>query len=302
MKHFGMAWLTAAVIGVAACPMNAAADESSEEATTEEATTTISTVLTSDEFLMTNFTTYTTSATYLTAESSEITQSCVSDSDLPVFMDDGNGHQIYRGTNCLNNAYLLLSSNAKTTYAIGEVLDLSQLKLLLVEERRFNIYHYDVTSAIVLVETNFDSSQAGTYFVTVNTTYSLSEQETFDSITFEVTVDKSLPKVTAPPDEQQSGVLTETTTVTVTGDAVQTERTTDEVALTTAPKYLNGDINQDGETTIADVIIHANFCCENSTLSTEDVQMMIENGDIDQNGVINAEDTSLMILTIAKLL
>ncbi len=236
----------------------------SEKNTTTVSTTTVST----------------TTAVTTTAERPPVTTSCISDSDLPVW--DENGH--YRGTNAISNVYLLITQPPKQTYALGETLDLSGMKVMLVEQRRFNTWYHDVSEWFEITENTFDSSKAGTYSITINTDYTISEWGENTPLTFEVTVSDTLPAVTTTPTASDT-----TTSMTTTAtSAVSTE----------AAVKGNGDVDEDGELNISDVILLSRYVTEDPVTISEAGLLQ---ADLDANHTVNADDITCMILRIAKL-
>lgn len=153
-----------------------------------------------------------------TAPSTGVTTTCVSDSDIPVWDEDGR----YRGTNAIFDAYLYLEKKPKMTYAVGEKLDLTDMKLVVVEQRRFNTWHHDVTG-MVDVWTDYDPYTPGTYTVELSTTYNFTECDlSVSCISFTVDVDESLPMVTTAPDDFIMTTTTIPTTPTTTATTSMT--------------------------------------------------------------------------------
>ncbi len=212
-----------------------------------------------------------------------VTTSCVSDSPVPVWDEDGH----YRGTNALLDVYPMLG--AKKEYAIGEQLDPADFKMYVVEERCWNVWWYDVSGCTEIVETDFNSEVPGTYKVVLSTDYMKNDWNKPVG-TLEIYVDvRDIPAVTNVHVGEMTTTLPTTTTMT-------TVTTTTGASLV---ETYRGDINGDRKITVSDAITLCRICVSDIVGLTmrENVR---EFGDMDKDGVLSTLDVVALLRRISE--
>ena len=151
---------------------------SAETTTTTAATVTTTTTTTTAAVTTTTATTaseisvITNTNVILPERNTDVTVTCISDSDIPVFDESG----IYRGTNALWDVHLELVTQPKIKTPVELPIDLSGIKVNLIEQRSFNIYAHDVSGMLYVQEIGvLDGSDTNIYYIDLNTDYSIDE-------------------------------------------------------------------------------------------------------------------------------
>ena len=181
--------------------------------TSSSSSTKSSTVITNDP--------NTTMPFILPKRNENVTSVCVSDSDQPVWDEDGH----YRGTNALLDAYLEVRSVSVINVPSEVKADLSKIKVVLVEKRRFNIYEHDVSGMLYVDTWGCDDDILD---VTIRTDYSLSEKPRIKPLRleFKVSAGKAIPITTSKTTSSSTTTSKTTSTTASTSPSTSSSTTT----------------------------------------------------------------------------
>ncbi|MBQ5334577.1 MAG: dockerin type I repeat-containing protein [Oscillospiraceae bacterium] len=185
--------------------------------------------------------------------------------------------------------YWIDTTGLKTTYRIGEELDLEGLMNAPLYgsgsyEYDGETYYWDAFGdstlgsrvdygSMKLNTSNFDNTKPGQYRIT------FSDEEGSGSVTVKVIDDA---------DE---------TTVTETGFSSEESSDTDKSA--EAVSTVKGDIDLSGSTTIGDAVLFSRYLAEDTAIAAELTEQGLENADMDGDGFHTAKDLSKMLKVLA---
>ncbi len=211
-------------------------------------------------------TTTTTNTTTTTTTVSSVSETAASDSNVTTTSDQLINYDID----------LQIVNLPKTSYQLGEELDLSELRVCLGEAYDSVVSPVD-SDAYTVDTSSFDSSKAGTYTITVKF---IGEADNIisDTVSFDVTVTE--------------GVVT--TAESTTTDSTETTKPIggDDNVL------LYGDVNVDGRLDLSDAIILNKACAGAVELSGQSVL----NADCDANGSIDTSDAIVLLKFLVHLI
>ncbi len=217
------------------------------------------------------------------------------------WITDEAGESYYVGTNAYCETRLtMVSKPDRDTFALGEPLDLSGLKVFMTEYRNYNQRDYDVTP-VLEIETDYDPNVAGYYTVRVYTDYTCGQAGTTESLEWIVQVSEDYIYTTVP--EENTGVGTTTlpaagTKITTTTTTTTTTRTT-VTTTTTGDLRTQGDCNGDSFIKIDDVVLLCRYVAEDTTIET--AAFLVDNADHNADGKVDANDAGSILQYLAGL-
>ena len=243
-------------------------------------------------------TTYAGTDIILPARNTNVTSTCVSENTQPVWDEEGH----YRGTNAPQKAYLeTVTEPALTvkTNADGSVqlpVDLSGIKIKLVEERRFNINEYDVTGMLKVLDSGIEQGTGPeqTFFVTLGTDYKNGKIGSIEikPVTIRVKVSESAAVATTATNEKGQLVDADGNVIIINGtSAVASGMTFDSID--------RGNVNCKEGTDVSDAVLLARFVAEDT-----DANITAEgkkNADVNGDGKLTSDDVIVILRIIAKL-
>lgn len=198
----------------------------------------------------------------LPERNTQVASTCLSASTQPVFDEDGN----YRGTNALFDVRLEVETTPKLDYPITYPVDLSDIKVNLIVEHRFDIYAYDVSGMLHVVDYGFTdgTEDEQCFYVDLGTDYTYEKWE----------------------QEIEPVRVYFTASANTTTEPPQT--------------LLRGDVNLSGKVDVSDAVLLARFLAEDKTAIIS--QQGMTNADADKNGAVENEDIVVLLKYIAKII
>ena len=100
------------------------------------------------------------------------------------------------------------------------------------------------------------------------------------------------------PDQKPDTTTTPTTTTTTT---TTTETTTTTTTTTVEPVGVKGDVNDDGEVTIADVVRLCRYVAQDDTLAPAMTAAQIANADVNGDAIVDSSDITVLARFLAHL-
>lgn len=211
------------------------------------------------------------------------------------WVTDAEGNQYYAGTNAYRETLLtMVSKPDRDTFALGEPLDLSGLKVFMTEYRNYNQRDYDVTS-VLEIETDYNPDVPGNYTVAVYTNYTCGEARTTARIEWVVCVSEEYIYTTVPDESSSGGTTTLPSAVTTT--TTTTTTTTGPESDATGSRT-QGDCNGDALVKIDDVVLLCRYVAEDTTIET--AAFLADRADHNGDGNVNADDVSSILRYLTK--
>lgn len=217
-------------------------------------------------------------AILLPQRSTDVSSTCLSEDTQPVFDEEGH----YRGTNALWSVHLELVTAPEIAFPVELPVDLSGIKVNLIEERRFNINAYDVSGMLQVVGYGYTDDSHDTFYIDLTTDYKVNDQRDGMLEPLRLTFGAQADTTTTLTDPTET-----TTTVTETTAAPLKEKTP-------------GDADGSGTVNIADAVLLARYCAEDKEISLSAQGRY--NADCNGDGSVTVEDTSWILQLLAGLL
>ncbi len=211
-------------------------------------------------------------AVILPERNTDVSSTCLSNDTQPVWDEDGH----YRGTNALWSVHLELVTMPEIAFPVELPVDLSSIRVNLIEERRFNIYSHNVSGMLQVVGYGYTDDTQTEFYIDLTTDYKVNDQ-----------YEGMLEPLRLTFREQADTTLT---------DPTETAETTTEPL---KPKKA-GDVDANGEVNVADAVLLARYCAEDKEITVSPQGRI--NADCNGDGDVTVEDNSWILQLLAGLL
>ena len=214
-------------------------------------------------------------AVLLPARNTDVAVTCLSEDTQPVWDEEGH----YRGTNALWSVHLELVTQPEIAFPVELPVDLTGIKVNLIEERRFNINSYDVSGMLQVIGYGYTDDSHETFYIDLTTDYTVNDQ-----------LDGMLEPLRLTFSEKAETTVSEPETTT---------ETTVQTTAVLLPQ-LKGDADASGVVNIADAVLMARFLAEDKEISMSAQGRL--NADCNGDGDLTVEDAGWILQFLAGLI